>query len=243
MKSDPLPFCVCIKPTRAFVDGLPVANFCGSCGKPIPPQGEKCCPLCVESMVNHSIEAMEDYCGNENCPCHKESSVSYEEIDAALKEEESSVKEELPEKDYSAGRADGLASPKETPGSVKEEHTDFCFGQPCRHDGTQKCAVLPKETPVEGWEADFDDRFVAADPTNGWIGRMGLSVGEDIKDWIRLHLAEERQRGQMNPKVGFLRQYLNESPDWKGTSWDDEALLTFLRIPFAKSPREGAEGP
>lgn len=31
--------------------------------------------------------------------------------------------------------------------------------------------------------------------------------------------------------VGFLRQYLNESPDWKGKMWTDEDILRFIRIP------------
>jgi len=50
--------------------------------------------------------------------------------------------------------------------------------------------------------------------------------------------AEAYKQGQMNPKVGFLRQYLNETPDWKGTLWTDDHILEFLRIPFTTNPKE-----
>ncbi len=41
------------------------------------------------------------------------------------------------------------------------------------------------------------------------------------------------REGQMNPSVGFLRQYLNEQP-MPADMWTDEDIIRFLRIPFKK---------
>lgn len=50
--------------------------------------------------------------------------------------------------------------------------------------------------------------------------------------------------GQQNPKVGFLRQYLNESTQFtkKISPWTDEGILTFLRIPFSGKALDSAIG-
>lgn len=50
--------------------------------------------------------------------------------------------------------------------------------------------------------------------------------------------------GQQNPRVGFLRQYLNEQPTASPnfTMWTDEQILTFLRIPFSEKALDSAIG-
>lgn len=50
--------------------------------------------------------------------------------------------------------------------------------------------------------------------------------------------------GQQNPKVGFLRQYLNEEHRAfvSKPMWTDEQLLKFLRIPFTGSALDSAIG-
>lgn len=60
-------------------------------------------------------------------------------------------------------------------------------------------------------------------------------------DHCKAEYERGRAEGEKNPKVGFLRQYLNESPDWNGTPWDDEALLTFLRIPFVEAAKNNPD--
>lgn len=51
-----------------------------------------------------------------------------------------------------------------------------------------------------------------------------------IFDLLTSSTTEAYMLGQQNPMVGFLRQFLNESPDWKGKTWTDEDLLRFIRI-------------
>lgn len=70
----------------------------------------------------------------------------------------------------------------------------------------------------------------------------GLKVGPksnqfDQEKVLDSLITRAYELGQQNPKVGFLRQYLNEQPTASPnfTMWTDEQILTFLRIPFAKS--------
>ena len=53
------------------------------------------------------------------------------------------------------------------------------------------------------------------------------TIDQDLQD--KFHSIYEE--GQKNPRVGFLRQYLNELPETK-KQWTDEQLLEFIRIPF-----------
>lgn len=59
--------------------------------------------------------------------------------------------------------------------------------------------------------------------------------GEWLRQAVHLLLAKEREsaerRGQMNPKVGFLRQYLNECGAFEKL-WTDEDILGFIRLAF-----------
>lgn len=61
-----------------------------------------------------------------------------------------------------------------------------------------------------------------------------------IESLLTTREAEAYKQGQMNPQVGFLRQYLNEDgrPAGKGEMWKDEDILRFLRIPFTTNPKE-----
>jgi hypothetical protein len=43
-----------------------------------------------------------------------------------------------------------------------------------------------------------------------------------------------RKQEWSKPKVGFLRQFLNESLDWKGKMWTDEEILKFIDIATPK---------
>jgi hypothetical protein len=64
------------------------------------------------------------------------------------------------------------------------------------------------------------------------------------KTLLTTRKAEAYKQGQMNPKVGFLRQYLNERPVMSdGSLWTDEDILRFLRIPFTTNPKETHEAP
>ncbi len=49
-----------------------------------PPSEVKCCEKCVGTLVNHSIEDIENVCENPSCPCHKESPVSQSRLKEAL---------------------------------------------------------------------------------------------------------------------------------------------------------------
>jgi hypothetical protein len=62
-------------------------------------------------------------------------------------------------------------------------------------------------------------------------------IEEHIEKLLTTREAESYKQGQMNPKVGFLRQYLNEETISTGT-WTDEQLLNLLRIPFTTNPKE-----
>jgi hypothetical protein len=58
-----------------------------------------------------------------------------------------------------------------------------------------------------------------------------------VRELLTTREAEAYKQGQMNPQVGFLRQYLNEETTSTGT-WTDEQILRFLRIPFITNPKE-----
>jgi hypothetical protein len=60
-------------------------------------------------------------------------------------------------------------------------------------------------------------------------------VDEAITDLITRTYSQAYEEGQQNPKVGFLRQYLNES---SLMGWTDEHILDFLRIPFKNLPKD-----
>lgn len=70
---------------------------------------------------------------------------------------------------------------------------------------------------------------------------LNLKLGSQTEDGVLLAVMREIERaraeGQQNPKVGFLRQYLNENPDFSGP-WTDEQILNFLQIPF-EAARKG----
>lgn len=60
------------------------------------------------------------------------------------------------------------------------------------------------------------------------------SMGDDIEI---IHENHKRFHTPVSePQVGFLRQYLNESPDWKGKKFTDEDLLSFLRVAHTPTP-------
>lgn len=91
---------------------------------------------------------------------------------------------------------------------------------------------------IPEWEKEFDLQFPFA-----FHSCTHSQDGEKIKAYINELLttreAEAYKQGQMNPRVGFLRQYLNEDPVPNGGEmWTDEILLKFLRIPFTTNPKE-----
>lgn len=52
---------------------------------------------------------------------------------------------------------------------------------------------------------------------------------------IKLNIiGDTLKKQEEKPKVGFLRQFLNESPDWKGKMWTDEDILRFIDIAIPK---------
>jgi hypothetical protein len=64
----------------------------------------------------------------------------------------------------------------------------------------------------------------------------GLSSNEmmafyDIEKFIDSLIEKAYKAGQMNPSVGFLRQYLNECGKFEKL-WTDEDIMKFLQIPF-----------
>lgn len=91
-----------------------------------------------------------------------------------------------------------------------------------------------KETTDKGWESRYKDLFLEI------YRPAGMGDESDIDPRLLAfiqHIAkEEYERGQQNPKVGFLRQYLNESPEWRGKKWLNEDITRFLRIPFTNQP-------
>lgn len=144
----------------------------------------------------------------------------------------------------------------------EKDHAGFHWGENDARNTTEKCCEKCEEcsyflhpnggcanpnckshTTDKGWEKEFDlrlrNRFFFATEINA----------DSVKDFIRREREEEymrgkaegmldglevgRAEGQQNPEVGFLRQYLNESPDWKGKMWTDEEILRFIRIPHA----------
>ncbi len=56
-----------------------------------------------------------------------------------------------------------------------------------------------------------------------------LTIG--LETFLLTEIEASYTAGQQNPKVGFLRQYLNESAP-KTHPWTNEQILGFLRIPF-----------
>lgn len=80
---------------------------------------------------------------------------------------------------------------------------------------------------------DFADAreevFAAADEL---LTTREARVREEMHREYESELQARERQGQMNPKVGFLRQHLNEQPGSQGI-WTDGMILTFMQIPFA----------
>lgn len=125
--------------------------------------------------------------------------------------------------------------------------------------GTKGCDVR-HTTTTEGWETKLNAllfRNMTASEDLNEMRPMKIGLQDELEDFIheliksereqiesdweeklidqeqmayRQGREEERKEGAMNPPVGFLRQFLNESPDWKGKMFTDEDLLRFIRI-------------
>lgn len=73
----------------------------------------------------------------------------------------------------------------------------------------------------------------------------GIGAGElerKQEECVDSLIRKSYELGQQNPKVGFLRQYLNEQHQPIAKEWTDEHLLRFLRIPFTGSAPDRAIG-
>ena len=105
------------------------------------PQSEvKCCEKCVGTVVNHSMERMDEYCENRDCPCHKESPVS-----------------------QSVCLHRGTANYEQGFGWRCNDCGEWSGNHGGSPGGSGK---LPVSQSVEGWEKEFDERFteIGTDP-------------------------------------------------------------------------------
>ena len=160
MNSDPLPFCVCKFPNQCGPEVSYKCGYCHTCLRDLPPQGEKCCG---------------EWTGKEAYDCNKNGARIKPSMCACLCHKESSVKRYIrggsnieyasgPQLDFSQE-----SSVKEVPYSERD-HT-HCADQKqppaCgRNPHPTSCCLCGKETPVEGWEREFEE----TDPASGGEG-------------------------------------------------------------------------